>query len=41
VNPDVPHPRWSQAIEQMLGTLVRRKTLLHDGYGEHVAKLYR
>lgn len=40
VNPAVPHPRWSQATEQMIGELLRRKTLLYNGYGEYVAKLY-
>jgi sulfoxide reductase catalytic subunit YedY len=41
VNPEVPHPRWSQANEQMLGTGERRRTLLYNGYGEQVANLYR
>ncbi|MFN3688329.1 protein-methionine-sulfoxide reductase catalytic subunit MsrP [Salinarimonas sp.] len=40
VNPDVPHPRWSQATERMLGTNERRDTLLFNGYGEWVADLY-
>ncbi len=41
VDPDVPHPRWSQATERMLGTKERRKTLKYNGYGEFVAGLYR
>ncbi len=40
VNPEVPHPRWSQATERMIGTGERRKTLPFNGYGELVAKLY-
>ncbi len=40
VNPDVPHPRWSQGMEEMLGTGERRQTLLFNGYGEWVADLY-
>jgi sulfoxide reductase catalytic subunit YedY len=40
VNPDVPHPRWSQRTERMLGTNERRPTQLYNGYGEWVAKLY-
>lgn len=41
VNPEVPHPRWSQATEKMLCTGERRKTLKYNGYGEFVAGLYR
>jgi sulfoxide reductase catalytic subunit YedY len=41
VNPQVPHPRWSQASERMLGTDERRPTLMYNGYGEYVADLYR
>jgi sulfoxide reductase catalytic subunit YedY len=41
VNPDVPHPRWSQATERMLGTNERRPTLIYNGYGEFVAHLYQ
>ena len=41
VNPDVPHPRWSQATERVLGTDERRPTLLYNGYGEFVADLYK
>ena len=40
VNPEVPHPRWSQARERMLGTNEVRATQLYNGYGEWVAKLY-
>ena len=40
VNPEVAHPRWSQATEQRLGEDGRRKTLLFNGYGEQVASLY-
>ncbi len=40
VNPDVPHPRWSQATERVLGTDERVPTLLYNGYGEQVAGLY-
>jgi methionine sulfoxide reductase catalytic subunit len=40
VNPEVPHPRWSQASERVLGLNERRPTLLFNGYGEHVAALY-
>lgn len=41
VNPEVSHPRWSQASEQVLGTSERRPTLLFNGYGEYVADLYK
>ncbi len=41
VNPAVPHPRWSQANESMIGTNERRPTQLFNGYGEFVADLYR
>jgi sulfoxide reductase catalytic subunit YedY len=40
VNPEVPHPRWSQASERVLGTGERRPTLLFNGYAEQVAGLY-
>jgi sulfoxide reductase catalytic subunit YedY len=40
VNPDVPHPRWSQQTERMLGSGERRPTMLYNGYGKWVAKLY-
>jgi sulfoxide reductase catalytic subunit YedY len=41
VNPSVPHPRWSQASERILGTDERRPTLIWNGYGEFVADLYQ
>lgn len=40
VNPDVPHPRWSQAMERVLHTGDMVPTLLYNGYGEQVAGLY-
>ena len=40
VNPEVPHPRWSQATERFLATGDRVPTLLYNGYGEFVADLY-
>ena len=40
VNPEVDHPRWSQASEKVLGTGERVPTLLYNGYGEFVADLY-
>lgn len=41
VNPDVPHPRWSQATETLIGSNERRPTLIYNGYGEQVAALYK
>lgn len=40
VNPEVPHPRWSQAKERPLGESSKVPTLLYNGYGEEVAHLY-
>ncbi len=40
VNPDVDHPRWSQARERRLGELRKRPTLMFNGYAEQVAQLY-
>ena len=40
VNPDVPHPSWSQATERRIGELLKRKTVLCNGYAEQVAHLY-
>jgi sulfoxide reductase catalytic subunit YedY len=42
VNPNVPHPRWSQATEHRIGesSFRSRDTLLFNGYGEQVAHLY-
>ena len=41
VNPGVPHRRWSQAQEQMLGESSYRPTLMYNGYEEQVAHLYK
>jgi methionine sulfoxide reductase catalytic subunit len=41
VNPEVPHPRWSQATEEVLGTGERVPTQIYNGYGPFVAELYR
>ena len=41
VNPAVPHPRWSQAQEQVLGTEETVPTKIFNGYGEFVADLYK
>jgi len=40
VNPAVPHPRWSQATEEVLGTHERVPTRIFNGYGDQVAGLY-
>ena len=40
VNPAVPHPRWSQATERVLGTAQRVPTQIFNGYGEFVTHLY-
>ncbi len=40
VNPEVGHPRWSQATERVIGTDDRVPTRLYNGYGEFVAELY-
>ena len=40
VNPEVPHPRWSQATERLVGSDERVPTRLFNGYGEYVAHLY-
>lgn len=40
VNPEVDHPRWSQATERRLGDIFRRKTLMFNGYADQVASLY-
>ena len=40
VNPEVDHPRWSQATERRIGESKRRETLLFNGYAEEVAHLY-
>ncbi len=44
VNPEVDHPRWSQARERRIGSGVfasKQPTLMFNGYGEHVAHLYK
>jgi methionine sulfoxide reductase catalytic subunit len=41
VNPQVSHPRWSQASEEVIGTGERKPTLLFNGYGDYVASLYK
>ncbi|HGG60544.1 MAG TPA: protein-methionine-sulfoxide reductase catalytic subunit MsrP [Gammaproteobacteria bacterium] len=41
VNPEVPHPRWSQRRERRIGEFRKRKTLKFNGYAEEVASLYR
>ena len=40
VNPEVNHPRWSQASERRIGEISRRPTLMFNGYAEQVASLY-
>ncbi len=40
VNPDVDHPRWSQARERRIGEFFKRETLMFNGYQEQVASLY-
>ncbi len=41
VNPEVDHPRWSQARERRIGELTRRDTLFLNGYADEVASIYR
>jgi sulfoxide reductase catalytic subunit YedY len=41
INPEVPHPRWSQATERQLGIEGKVPTLLFNGYGEQVAGMYK
>ncbi|MEM7076327.1 MAG: protein-methionine-sulfoxide reductase catalytic subunit MsrP [Pseudomonadota bacterium] len=44
VNPEVDHPRWSQATERVLGSGLfakRQDTLMFNGYAEEVASLYK
>jgi methionine sulfoxide reductase catalytic subunit len=36
----VDHPRWSQAKERRLGEILKRKTLMFNGYGDQVAGMY-
>jgi sulfoxide reductase catalytic subunit YedY len=40
VNPEVDHPRWSQARERRIGEFRKRDTLPFNGYAEQVASLY-
>ncbi len=40
VNPEVDHPRWSQATERRIGEFFKRRTLMFNGYGDQVAGLY-
>ena len=40
VNPEVDHPRWSQAHERRIGDFFKRKTLMFNGYGDQVASMY-
>ena len=41
VNPNVPHPRWSQKSEQQLGMDGRIPTIIYNGYGNYVASMYK
>ena len=41
VNPEVDHPRWTQATERRIGEFRRRKTLMFNGYGDQVASMYK
>ena len=41
VNPEVDHPRWSQASERRIGEFFKRKTLPFNGYADQVASLYK
>ena len=40
VNPQVDHPRWSQAKERRIGEFFKRETLMFNGYADEVASLY-
>jgi sulfoxide reductase catalytic subunit YedY len=40
VNPNVSHPRWSQAKERRIGEFSKRDTLMFNGYGDQVAAMY-
>ena len=40
VNPQVDHPRWSQAYERRIGDFFKRKTLMFNGYSDQVASMY-
>jgi sulfoxide reductase catalytic subunit YedY len=41
VNPDVPHPRYSQKLEHRIGEFTSRNTLLFNGYADQVGHLYQ
>ncbi len=41
VNPEVDHPRWSQARERRIGEFFKHKTLMFNGYEKEVAHLYK
>jgi len=41
VNPNIPHPRWSQKTEKIIGTDEERQTILYNGYGEYVSDIYK
>ncbi len=41
VNPQVDHPRWSQARERRIGEIFKRDTLMFNGYGDFVAEMYK
>jgi sulfoxide reductase catalytic subunit YedY len=41
VNPNIDHPRWSQATERRIGEIGRRPTLIFNGYNDEVASLYK
>ena len=40
VNPEVNHPRWSQATERRIGSFFRQRTQMFNGYGDQVAHMY-
>ena len=40
VNPEVNHPRWSQARERRIGEFFKRETLMFNGYAEEVVEMY-
>ena len=40
VNPDVSHPRWSQASERRIGEFLMRRTQPFNGYAEQVQSMY-
>ena len=41
VNPNIDHPRWTQATERRIGEFFRRPTLMFNGYEEEVSSLYK